>query len=124
MNKFNEHNPQIVTTCPPGEYLLHGDVIVFGENALPMDFESMPRVKDNCVAYGEVTGHRHQLFGNETDFDLRECSKTKVRHLKVVSPIMLKHQEHSPIQVPPGNYRIGIQREYSPFEKRSRQVVD
>lgn len=119
---FNEHNPQSDFNLPPGTYGLHGDVIIFSDEKLPESFSDMPEIKDDCLAYGEATGHAHKLFGGE--FELRECPETKVRHLRVVKETVLKHQEHEPRGLPPGNYRIGIQREYDPYSKRVRQVID
>lgn len=123
MKPFNEHGTQQAKFKKSGDEALHGDVILT-KAEMPEDFESMPVVKDACLAYGEATGHMHKIFGDEGSFDLRECPKTKVRHLRVVSPVSLKHQEHSPIILPPGGYRIGIQKEYDPFEKLTRQVAD
>lgn len=123
MKPFNEHGTQTPEGLGFGEYGLHGDVILNCEH-FANDFESMPKVEDDCLAYGETTGHAHKIFGNPEDFDLRECPKTKARHLRVVNPVMLKHQEHSPVKLPPGDYRIDIQREYDPFEKLSRRVID
>jgi hypothetical protein len=120
---FNEHGGEKAKFGEIGDEGLHGDVIVtrseFGE-----DFASMPEVLDACLAYGEMTGHRHQIFGEPGSFQLRECPKTKVRHLRVVSPVALKHQEHDKVILPPGDYRIGIQKEYDPFEKLTRRVAD
>lgn len=124
MKPFNEHNPQRAGPMSSGEHALHGDVIIFGENALPSNFDQMDKVKDACLAYGEATGHLHQIIGRPEAFDLRECQKTKVKYLRVVEPVMLRHQEHSPIEIDPGVYKIGIQREYDPFEKLTRQVAD
>lgn len=123
MKPFNEHGTKKAIFKDKGDEALHGDVILtYGE--LPGDFDSMPIVKDSCLAYGEATGHAHKIFGEPEAFELRECPKTKTRHLRVVSPVALKHQEHSPILLPPGDYRIGIQKEYDPFEKLTRQVAD
>ena len=123
---FNEHNPVLGKSIPAGELMLHGDVIIFGENKLPNDFEGFPVVKDNCLAYGEATGHAHELVGPRGSFELREEPKTKTRFLKVVKAdvVFLKHQEHRPIQIAPGAYRIGIQQEYSPWDKLVRNVQD
>jgi hypothetical protein len=82
----------------------------------------MSQSKDGALAYGEATGHLHQLQGH--GFDLKTCLKTNVKFLRIVEPTALKHQEHAPIIIPPGDYKIGIQREYSPFEKHARSVVD
>ena len=124
MKPFNEHNPQAAPKISAGDYALHGDVIVFAESDAPAEFAQMPEVKDACLAYGEATGHAHKIIGEPGDFSLRECPQTKVRYLHVVREVMLKHQEHEPRGIPPGSYRIGIQREYDPFSKRVRQVID
>lgn len=123
MKSFNENGTQFAKFNNIGDEALHGDVILTNHE-LPSDFESMPVVEDSCLAHGEATGHMHKIFGPEDSFSLREDVKTKVKYLKVVKPVSLKHQEHSPIVLPPGGYRIGIQREYDPFEKLSRQVAD
>lgn len=124
MKPFNEHNPMGGFKLEPGEYGLHGDVILYAETDLPGGFEKMNDVKDACLAYGEATGHAHKIFGDEGDFILRECPETRVRHLHVLKEVVLKHQEHEPRGIPPGKYKIGIQREYDPFSKRVRQVID
>lgn len=121
MKPFNEHGTKKAKFEQIGDECLHGDVIVTRTD-LPNDFDSMPIVKDACLAYGEITGHVHKLVSG--DFELREDPKTKTRHLKVVTESFLKHQEHAPIVIPPGTYRIGIQREYDPFEKLVRRVAD
>lgn len=123
MKPFNEHGGQEIKDYKPGSYALHGDVILRLES-LPDDFASMEKVEDNCLAYGELTGHAHAIVGEPHQFQLRECRETKMRHLRVVEPVLLKHQEHEQIKLPPGDYRIDIQREYDPFEKLSRRVVD
>lgn len=123
MKPFNEHGGQTANFKKLGDEALHGDVIVTS-SLLPPDFDDMPKVKDSCLAYGEMTGHVHMVVGDRRAFDLRECPKTKVRHLRVVQPVALKHQEHERIILPPGEYKIGIQKEYDPFEKISRQVAD
>lgn len=123
MKPFNELGTQTAKFKKSGDEALHGDVIITSD-ILPPGFEDMETVKDACLAYGEATGHCHQIFGDSGTFELREDPKTKMRHLRVLEPVTLKHQEHSPIVLPPGGYRIGIQKEYDPFEKLSRQVAD
>lgn len=104
-----------------GDEGLHGDVII-SKIDMTSEFGEWPIVKDHCLAYGEATGHAHKLFDGE--FELREDPKTKTRHLRVVKECFLRHQEHNPVAIPPGEYRIGIQREYDPFEKLARRVTD
>ncbi len=106
----------------PGDWIMHGDVILFCEESLPQGFAEMNSVYDATLADGEATHHYHRLF--EGEFELKECQKTKARWLKVVEPCHLRHQEHKEITVNPGVYRIDIQREYDPFEKLTRRVID
>lgn len=118
---FKTEAPIKVDALEEGQDGLHGDVIIRRES-VPNDFETWPIVKDDCLAYGEATGHAHKLFDGE--FELRENPKTKERHLRVVKECFVRHQEHNPVTLPPGEYRIGIQREYDPFTKIIRQVAD
>lgn len=106
-----------------GNYGLHGDVILFCED-LPKAFSKMPTVADSCLAYGEATGHAHKIFGEPKDYEIRKDPTSNVIYLKVHNPVYLKHQEHTPIKIPPGGYKIGIQTEYDPFTKLVRQVAD
>lgn len=124
MKPFNEHDPRITHNCEIGDWMMHGDVVITRVADLPKDFKSGEIEPMKALAYGEATGHIHQLQGEPgVDFDLR-VNKTGKRHLQIVNPTMLKHQEHSPMLLQPGNYEIDIQREYDPFEKLTRSVID
>ena len=73
------------------------------------------------LALGEATGHAHAI--RDPWVTMTEHPTTKVRHLHVVGkPTALLHEEHAPITLPPGVYRVGYQREYSPDE--IRRVAD
>lgn len=125
MKPFNLEKPERIKEMSAGDYFLHGDVIVERIESLPTDFNEMKDCPDKALAYGEATGHLHQLIHDEPNkIQLRECQKTKIKYLRVVEPVALRHQEHREIMFPPGDYRIGIQQEYDPFEKLSRRVAD
>lgn len=98
-------------------YVEQGDVLLFMED-IPSDLVD---TKTHIVQFGEHTGHAHRLEESETVW---ECPKTKTRYLKLVKPTMLRHEEHNPIELAPGTYRIGIVREYDPFEDEIRSVRD
>lgn len=124
MKPFHEADPRTDTECPVGSYLLHGDVIIERIEDLPKDFSKGEVEPKKALAYGEATGHIHQLQGTPgVDFDLRVNSAGE-RHLKIINPTFLKHQEHAPMLLKEGAYKIGIQKEYDPFEKLTRQVAD
>jgi hypothetical protein len=90
MKAFNEHGGQEIVSYEAGGYALHGDVILAMES-LPANFESMQEVPDACLAYGEMTGHVHQIIGQPHQFLLRQDPETMIRHLRVVEPVYLKH---------------------------------
>jgi len=128
MKPFNEHGKIEKLDFKTGEHL-HGDVIIRKIKELPKDFESLKKEPNDSLAYGEAHGHFHKLF-KMTDnpqgghsFDLREIKEGK-KYLKVIEPVILKHQEHAPRIIPEGDYEISIQREYDPFTKLIRKVTD
>lgn len=69
------------------------------------------------LAHGEATGHAHALSVDAAA--LYEHPKTKERFLRVVRETSLLHEEHAPIKLKPGTYRVRRQREYSPTEIRN-----
>ena len=77
------------------------------------------------LAYGEVTGHAHEVVGPMVDTPppaqlFEEPDGT--RYLFVDRACALVHQEHGPIALAPGCYKITRQREYSP--EAIRNVAD
>jgi hypothetical protein len=72
------------------------------------------------LAEGELTGHRHLIFDRVTMFRdeslARDIPPTLyVGHVKVDGPVArVVHQEHGPIALPPGTYRVRRQRELEP----------
>lgn len=73
------------------------------------------------LAYGEVTGHAHAI--STVDFDVEAYEMGGKTYLRVQGePANLKHEEHSLVQLPIGDYEVIIQREYTP--EAIRNVVD
>jgi hypothetical protein len=68
------------------------------------------------LARGEVTGHHHSVATEAAALSLDEGG---VMFLTVEELTEVVHQEHAPIQLEPGTYRVLRQREYSPQEIRS-----
>lgn len=77
------------------------------------------------LAEGEVTGHAHAI-----DSPLAQLFEERggLLFLRVEpagreeAPAVLRHEEHAPITLEPGVYRVIHQREYSP--EAIRRVVD
>lgn len=103
-----------------------GDVMFIPVATLP-DGERKKR-KDGAAAYGEVTGHSHRLADMETAEVLEIADGLFVRVSETGVSIdgdagaTFVHEEHGPVSLPPGDYQIRIQREYSPEAIRS--VID
>jgi hypothetical protein len=72
------------------------------------------------VAEGEATGHHHRLFGSVTMY--RDDALARdippglyVAHVQVRSPTArLEHEEHAPIMLDQGTYRVRRQRQLEP----------
>ena len=75
------------------------------------------------LAWGEVTGHAHAFDVATVEAGNVECyEKDGKTYLRVVNPSDLKHEEHAPHTIPPGDYEVFIQREYTP--EAIRNVLD
>ena len=105
-----------------------GDVLLvkINENELPASLKS----KDMVLAYGEVTGHKHQ-FKDEPEQIVQVFENEGNQYVKVKSDkAVLRHEEHAPVTMPKGDYKVILQKEYDPIESyqkeqaRIRQVRD
>lgn len=98
-----------------------GDVFIIGTADVPDGAKRTKRDAGRVVlAYGEVTGHAHAIADKGAVlFDAGSAG----RFLKVSKRVVLRHEEHAKIELPSGNYRVVIQREYQPGEL-PRQVLD
>lgn len=91
-----------------------GDLLIVSISALPTGLKK----KDNILAYGEVTGHKHQLM-SETVFVNLEGKQ----FLDLKKQSSLVHDTHAEIKLDPGKYEVIIQREYD-LLSGVRQVMD
>ena len=104
--------------CAQGDILIErvDDVPVSGRVILPTDEGSA------VVAEGEATGHHHRLLGAVTmyrdDALAREIpTGLYVAHVRVDGPTArLEHEEHAPITLPQGTYRVRRQRHLEPTD--------
>ena len=96
-----------------------GDVLVVERNA-PNAEALKPVDRDNgrvVLAYGEVTGHAHAIF--EPAAVLFADIESGRRFLKSDKQMELRHEEHSTIILPPGDYEVIRQVEYTPAGLRT-----
>ena len=103
--------------------LRQGDVLLVAIGTLPDDAEPEPVTTPLVLAYGEATGHAHVIDRPGA----RAFTSPAGRLLVLPDGAELVHQEHAPVAVPPGIFRVVIQREYVPAPVRGlawRTVVD
>lgn len=96
-----------------------GDVFLSAVDAIPAEAQKQ---KGGTLAYGEVTGHSHVI----DDLEQAEVLVTPEGEMYVRvhgERVALLHQEHGPIEVPKGDYRVVIQREETP-DQVIRDVAD
>ncbi len=111
-------------TPPPPLHFRQGDVLLLAVDQLPDGASPEPRSGRIVLAEGEATGHAHAI----EERDARTFTHDGERYLLTRSVAQLVHEEHAPIEVPPGTWRVVIQREYVPPVATTapawRRVVD
>lgn len=85
-----------------------GDVFLVKVASIPKD--ALPVAGRTILAHGEMTGHAHEIKSKHATL----FEHAGERFLQVTKPVVLRHQEHAPISLPVGDYRVVRQREYSP----------
>ena len=99
------------------EIYRHGDVLLAPITSIP---ENARRKPDLILARGEITGHAHRIEAKGMA-QLYEYEDTLFLRI-VGSPASVVHEEHLPIELPPGIYRVWRQREYDPVTKGEQWV--
>jgi uncharacterized protein (DUF1499 family) len=95
----------------------HGDVLIKS-----FDGKLEGRVlKTNILVQSDTTFHKHQLQGGK--YTLRQKTADEF-FLNVTSKTTIVHEEHKPIDIPIGKYKITFVREYDYFLEEARRVID
>jgi len=95
-----------------------GDVLIVRVMDFPVSVTQDEKTDVVVLAYGEATGHSHAIHGGNTMVFRGPLGDTFIdvtEHAEVV------HQEHAPIPLAPGKYRVVRQREYTPEAIRNVQ---
>ena len=99
-----------------------GDVLLVATDQVPQGPEVPRDGRGRIVlAYGEVTGHAHAIADSEATLYGATLAD---RFLEVLAEggVTLSHEEHGPIRLPLGTYRVVRQREWTP--EGARWVAD
>lgn len=94
-----------------------GDVLLVPVAKIPAKLTPVERQGGRLIlALGEATGHAHAVLDAECEL----VRGPVTRFLSVgEAGATLSHEEHAPIKLPAGAYRVVLQREYSPEEIRN-----
>lgn len=111
----------------------HGDVIIVKTDENFTDLQGVSHVGDLkkakkedqlILAKGEQTGHAHRLNSSSLTVRVNEKNKNDENiYFTLDEKATVKHEEHKPITLEPGNYYSFIQREYDEVEE-TRRVID
>jgi hypothetical protein len=98
-----------------------GDVLVVQADTAPADLKPVPLENGRLIlAHGEVTGHAHEVIGEAELFTSADLTDLEERFLRVERDgAQLVHDEHATLDLPPGDYVVRRQREYTPEEIRT-----
>ena len=97
-----------------------GDVFLELVAEIPEKLKTIPATSGRLIlARGESTGHHHSIKSGSSQ--LMSTPNGEMFLLVQEGDALLEHQEHAPINLPPGQYRVHIQREYSPEAIRNVQ---
>jgi hypothetical protein len=97
-----------------------GDVLIEQIAKLPGALKRQkPENGRIILAHGEATGHHHSIGIDSADWWKNAGGE---QFLSVRTDAAVQHQEHAPIMLPPGSYRVRRQREYTP--EAIRNVAD
>lgn len=100
-----------------------GDVVMQKIDSIPEGERSQDELtKAKTLALGEATGHSHTF--DDVDNSVEVFKIMNVIYMRLAKETKLKHQEHNPISIPPGNYKVGIVRETDHLAGITRRVAD
>lgn len=80
------------------------------------------RIPNPVLAYGEVTGHAHQLM-DTTAFERYEMDG-KTYLIVNDKGVSITHEEHGLGKIEPGLYEVRIDREYDYMADMARNSID
>ena len=102
-------------------YVRHGDVLL-----RPVESVEGSEVKHTGsypLAFGEVTGHSHQLRVKDPK-DMKVFQVGEKLFVQLMEVGELTHEEHHKVLVQPGTYERTMEREYDYAMESMRNVID
>lgn len=111
----------MITIMP--EIIRHGDLLLRKIDAVP---KTAKELNTMTLAEGEATGHHHTITSGQAQiFAPVQITDDVAKYIEVQSKkAELTHQEHKPVELSQGVYKLSIEREYNPTDKVIRKVLD
>ncbi|MBI5698533.1 MAG: hypothetical protein HZC29_08680 [Thaumarchaeota archaeon] len=110
----------------------HGDV-----DGIPIELTSLIEIPREAkpigkiVMQGTANGHSHRIRDGQvlmlekpTDVKIADEVMQVNRFLRVPNDTIIEHEEHPDVEVLKGDYVIVQERNYNPFDKQIRRVID
>lgn len=94
-----------------------GDVLLVPCSEIPAGaYEEAAENGRVVLARGERTGHAHTMDAERVCYFREDGSGSGGAFISVAgpTPVDLTHEEHAPLKIPSGSYRVIQQREYQP----------
>lgn len=104
------------------QFFRHGDVYVLHTKVAPEKIREGKRIASPILAYGEATGHKHELQ-DLTAFERYEMDG-KTFLIVNESGVSINHAEHGIGFINPGVYEVRIDREYDYMAEIARNSID
>jgi hypothetical protein len=123
-NSTNGARARIRARVRPTRLWAQSDILIEQVEDSPVSSQSLrpPIGGALLVAEGEAAGHRHRIIGSVVMYCEDEHARSVpnglyIAHLHVNSPnARLEHEEHAPIELEQGTYRIRRQRQLEPTD--------
>jgi hypothetical protein len=94
-----------------------GDVTIKPVDAIPAGATAS---ESRVLAEGEATGHKHLAEAEDVKLYIHEGAL----YMHAPNGTTVVHEEHHAVAIPPGDYLIGIVREFDHFAEESHRVID
>ncbi len=104
-------------------FIQQGDIIIERIDSLP---KGLKKLNHGILEEGEAAGHYHQLADyHPTKVAVYEDGDNN-KFFQNVATMTLKHEEHAPVEIPRGIYRIRKVREFNHLNQAPspRDVID
>lgn len=100
--------------------IVQGDVFFIRMKRIAKESTKVNREERGfIIAEGEATGHAHVI-----DDDIELYEKDSILFVKTEKPVEVRHEEHRPVTLDPGIWKVETVREYDPFLEEIRMVKD